>query len=80
VDHLTEISFDQKFVFEDYSFDRKAIQPKALLAEVLLTERLLEHIFKKMGSTEIVLSSVRLSVRPSVRPSVCDLFLGRYST
>jgi hypothetical protein len=29
----------------------------------------LEHIFKKMGSTEIVVSSVRLSVRPSVRPS-----------
>jgi hypothetical protein len=27
----------------------------------------LEHIFKKMGSTEIVMSSVRLSVRPSVR-------------
>jgi hypothetical protein len=32
----------------------------------------LEHIFKKMGSTENVMSSVRLSV--------CDLFLGRYST
>jgi hypothetical protein len=29
----------------------------------------LEHIFKKMGSTEIVVSSVRLSARPSVRPS-----------
>jgi hypothetical protein len=28
---------------------------------------LLEHIFKKMGSTEIVVSSVR----PSVRLSVC---------
>jgi hypothetical protein len=28
---------------------------------------LLEHIFKKMGSTEIVVSSVRLSVCPSVR-------------
>jgi hypothetical protein len=27
---------------------------------------LLEHIFKKMGSTEIVMSSVRLSVCPSV--------------
>jgi hypothetical protein len=27
----------------------------------------LEHIFKKMGSTEIVMSSVRLSVCPSVR-------------
>jgi hypothetical protein len=25
----------------------------------------LEHIFKKMGSTEIVVSSVRPSVRPS---------------
>jgi hypothetical protein len=37
---------------------------------------LLEHIFKKMGSTEIVVSSVRLSVRPSVRL----LFLSRYST
>jgi hypothetical protein len=31
---------------------------------------LLEHIFKKMGSTEIVVSSVRPSVCPSVRPSV----------
>jgi hypothetical protein len=30
----------------------------------------LEHIFKKMGSTEIVVSSVRPSVLPSVRPSV----------
>jgi hypothetical protein len=40
----------------------------------------LEHIFKKMGSTEIVVSSVRLSVRPSVRPSVRLLFLSRYST
>jgi hypothetical protein len=29
----------------------------------------LEHIFKKMGSTEIVVSSVRPSVRLSVRPS-----------
>jgi hypothetical protein len=36
----------------------------------------LENIFKKMGSTEIVMSTIRLSVRPSV----CDLFLGRYST
>jgi hypothetical protein len=36
----------------------------------------LEHIFKKMGSTEIVMSSVR----PSVRLSVCHIFLGRYST
>jgi hypothetical protein len=27
----------------------------------------LEYILKKMGSTEIVMSSVRLSVRPSVR-------------
>jgi hypothetical protein len=32
----------------------------------------LEHIFKKMGSTEIVVSSVR--------PSVRLLFLNRYST
>jgi hypothetical protein len=31
---------------------------------------LLEQIFKKMGSTEIVVSSVRPSVRPSVRLSV----------
>jgi hypothetical protein len=29
-----------------------------------------EHILKKMGSTEIVMSSVRLSVCPSVRLSV----------
>jgi hypothetical protein len=52
----------------------------------------LAHIFKKMGSTEIVVSSVRLSVCPSVCPSVslsvcqsvrlsvCLLFLSRYST
>jgi hypothetical protein len=32
----------------------------------------LEHIFKKMGSTEIVVSSVR--------PSVRLLFLSRYGT
>jgi hypothetical protein len=32
--------------------------------------KFLEHIFKKMGSTEIVMSSVRPSVRPSVRLSV----------
>jgi hypothetical protein len=31
---------------------------------------LLEHIFKKIGSTEIVVSSVRPSVCPSIRPSV----------
>jgi hypothetical protein len=29
-------------------------------------QNFLEHIFKKMGSTEIVVSSVRLPVRPSV--------------
>jgi hypothetical protein len=39
-------------------------------------DRFLGHIFEKMGSTEIVMSSFRLSVRPSV----CDLFLGRYNT
>jgi hypothetical protein len=39
-------------------------------------EDFLEHIFKKMGSTEIVVSSVRLSVCLSV----CLLFLSRYST
>jgi hypothetical protein len=33
-------------------------------------DQFLEHIFKKMGSTEIVVSSVRLSVCPSVRLSV----------
>jgi hypothetical protein len=37
----------------------------------------LEDIFKKMGSTEIIVMS---SVRLSVRLSVCDLFLGRYRT
>jgi hypothetical protein len=31
---------------------------------------LLEHIFKKMGSTEIVMSSVCPSIRLSVCPSV----------
>jgi hypothetical protein len=34
-----------------------------------ITFQFLEHIFKKMGSTEIVVSSVRPSVRLSVRPS-----------
>jgi hypothetical protein len=35
-----------------------------------ISSTFLEHIFKKMGSTEIVVSSVRPSVCPSVRPSV----------
>jgi hypothetical protein len=50
------------------------------LAIIFYSENLLEHIFKKMGSTEIVVSSVRPSVRLSVCLSVCLLFLSRYST
>jgi hypothetical protein len=67
--HLREKKFFQNFDnFGQSKFLRKF--SNFPFSRFFLFFGLLEHIFKKMGSTEIVVSSVRPSVRPSVRLSV----------
>jgi hypothetical protein len=59
------------FFFDFLDFQASGADISAQNLKKLIEQKFLEHIFKKMGSTEIVMSSVRLSVCPSVRLSVC---------